>query len=196
MLRQAADAAELDDVKNLAVIDRLLGSAKVMDAVRTVMGAVDAQHVQVAEQAISDVMLVIDFVAGVGVEKDLWQVHGFRHVDSHDGGRQLVECLAHLGSHDDAMNPGLLVGVGDRCAVSRRPVPQIPVRVTRIATDSECDRLPNQYRAIERNNRRSMRGERLAGGLILRCSKARQQAGDKAESHQDGGRLASELILV
>ncbi|TWU21325.1 hypothetical protein Poly41_71650 [Novipirellula artificiosorum] len=51
------------------------------------MGAVDAQHVHVAEQAVGDVMLVIDFVAGVGVEKDLRQVQCFRRVDSHDGGR-------------------------------------------------------------------------------------------------------------
>jgi len=78
------------------------------------MDAVDAQHVQVAEQAVSDVMLVIDFVAGVGVEQDLRQVPCFRRVDAHDGGGSLVECLALLGSHDDTVNPWFLVRVGDR----------------------------------------------------------------------------------
>lgn len=36
----------------------------------------------------------------------------FRRGDSHDGVRPLVECLTHLGSHDDAANLRFLVRVG------------------------------------------------------------------------------------
>jgi len=87
MAQQAARAAELEDVVNFSIVDILLCLTTVIEAVRSVMDALDAQHVHVAEKGVADVMLVIDFVAGIGIEKYLRQMHCLRGVDSHDGGR-------------------------------------------------------------------------------------------------------------
>jgi hypothetical protein len=93
-----------------------------------------------------------------------------------------LNVLAHLGSHDDAVNPRLLVGVGDRCALSRRPVSEIPVRVARIATEFERHGLASQHRPFERNNRPSTRSACRLAGHSLRGGQARQQAGEKTAS--------------
>ena len=94
------------------------------------------------------------------------------------------------------MNPRLFVGVGDRCAVSRRSVAQIPVKVARIATELERHGFPSQHRTIKRNNRVSIRGPCSLGGPVLRSGKARQEAGDEAASHQHCGGLVCKLTSV
>jgi hypothetical protein len=115
-------------METVAIVNRLLCNAIVIGTVWAMMGAVDAQHVQITEQAVGDVMLVIDFVPCVGVEKNLRQVHRFRRVDSHNGGSVFIEFAVNFGSHDNAINARLLERVRHRQAFGSRPVFEIPMR--------------------------------------------------------------------